>query len=87
MLAYGAVYLIWGSTYLAIKLVSQHGAFVMAGSRFLAAGLLLLAIAWWQGRVKRSDFAWKSWLNAAVVGTCLMLLGNGGVAIATKSVD
>ena len=87
MLAYGAVYLIWGSTYLAIKLVSQHGAFVMAGSRFLAAGLLVLAIAWWQGRVKRSDFAWKSWLNAAVVGTCLMLLGNGGVAIATKSVD
>ena len=40
--AYGAVYLIWGSTYLAIKLVSQHGAFVMAGSRFLTAGTLLL---------------------------------------------
>ena len=32
-LAYAAVYLIWGSTYLAIKLVSQHGAFVMAGTR------------------------------------------------------
>lgn len=85
--AYGAVYLIWGSTYLAIKLVSQHGAFVMASSRFLVAGVLLLAIAWSQGLVRRSDFSVKSWANAAVVGTCLMLLGNGGVAIATKTVD
>ena len=85
--AYAAVYLIWGSTYLAIKLVSQHGAFVMAGSRFLAAGLLLLGIAWWQGALRRSDFSLASWMNAAVVGACLMLLGNGGVAIATKSVD
>ena len=85
--AYGAVYLIWGSTYLAIKLVSQHGAFVMAGSRFLTAGTLLLAIAWLRGEVRRSDFSRVSWMNAAVVGTCLMLLGNGGVAIATKTVD
>ncbi len=85
--AYAAVYLIWGSTYLAIKLVSQHGAFVMAGSRFLTAGTLLLAFAWWRGEVRRSDFGARSWANAAVVGTCLMLLGNGGVAIATKTVD
>jgi len=85
--AYAAVYLIWGSTYLAIKLVSQHGAFVMAGSRFLTAGTLLLAFALWRGEVRRSDFSARSWANAAVVGTCLMLLGNGGVAIATKTVD
>lgn len=85
--AYAAVYLIWGSTYLAIKLVSQHGAFVMAGSRFLVAGMLLLAISWWRGEVRRTDFHARSWANAAVVGTCLMLLGNGGVAIATKTVD
>ena len=85
--AYAAVYLIWGSTYLAIKLVSQHGAFVMAGTRFLTAGTLLLAFAWWRGEVRKSDFSAKSWANAAVVGTCLMLLGNGGVAIATKTVD
>ena len=87
VLAYGAVYLIWGSTYLAIKLVSQHGAFVMAGSRLVTAGLLLLAIAWIRGEVRAGDFSRRSWANAAVVGTCLMLLGNGGVAIATKTVD
>jgi len=86
-LAYGAVYLIWGSTYLAIKLVSQHGAFVLAGARFLTAGTLLLAFTWWRGECRRSDFSGRSWLNAAIVGTCLMLLGNGGVAIATKTVD
>ncbi len=87
VLAYGAVYLIWGSTYLAIKLVSQHGAFTMAGSRFVVAGLLLLAIAAWRGEVRKGDFSRRSWATAAVVGTCLMLLGNGGVAIATKTVD
>ena len=55
--AYASIYIIWGSTYLAIKLVSQHGAFVMAGSRFLVAGALLLAFAWWRGDVRRSDFS------------------------------
>ena len=85
--AFAAVYIIWGSTYLAIKLVSQHGAFVMAGSRFLFAGALLLAFMWWRGEVRRSDFSRVGLANAAVVGTCLMLLGNGGVAIATKTVD
>ena len=85
--AYASIYLIWGSTYLAIKLVSQHGAFVMAGSRFLVAGALLLAFAWWRGDVRRADFSRASWLNAGIVGACLMLLGNGGVAIATKTVD
>ncbi|MEY5032549.1 MAG: hypothetical protein RL354_1580, partial [Planctomycetota bacterium] len=52
-----------------------------------AAVTLLLAFAWWRGEVRKSDFSAKSWANAAVVGTCLMLLGNGGVAIATKTVD
>lgn len=85
--AYGAVYLIWGSTYLVIKLVSQHGAFVMAGSRFMVAGTLLLGIAWAQGALRRSDFRLQSWLHALVVGGCLMLLGNGGVAVASASVD
>lgn len=83
--AFAAVYLIWGSTYLVIKLVSEHGAFVMASGRFLASGLLLLAIAGMQGVVRRSDFSARAWLHAGVVGTCLMLLGNGGVAVASAT--
>jgi drug/metabolite transporter (DMT)-like permease len=86
-IAYTAVYVIWGSTYLVIKLVSQHGAFVMAAARFLVAGVLLLAIAHWQGVLRRTDFTARSWLHAAIVGACLMLLGNGGVAIATGTID
>ena len=86
-LAFGAVYLIWGSTYLVIKLVSQHGAFVCASARFLVAGLILLGFAWWRGLLRRSDFCARSWLHATIVGSCLMLLGNGGVAIATRSTD
>jgi drug/metabolite transporter (DMT)-like permease len=85
--AFAAVYLIWGSTYLAIKLVSQHGAFVMAGARFVVAGLVLLGIAWWQGALRRSDFTLRSWMHAGIVGACLMLLGNGGVAIASATTD
>ncbi len=85
--AFAAVYLIWGSTYLVIKLVSTHGAFVMAGTRFLVAGAVLLAIAHWRGWTQRTDFSARSWLHATIVGACLMLLGNGGVAIATKSLD
>ncbi len=85
--AFAAVYLIWGSTYLVIKLVSTHGAFVMAATRFLTAGAILLGIAHWKGWTQRADFAWRSWLHATIVGACLMLLGNGGVAIATNSLD
>ncbi len=87
MLAFAAIYLIWGSTYLVIKLVSQHGAFVMAGTRFIAAGAILLLLARWRGFIRPGDFSRRSWTNAAIVGACLMLLGNGGVAIATKTID
>ncbi len=86
-LAFSAVYLIWGSTYLVIKLVSQHGEFVSASARFLVSGAILLSFAWWRGLLRRSDFCARSWLHATIVGSCLMLLGNGGVAIATGSVD
>ena len=85
--AFAAVYLIWGSTYLVIKLVSMHGAFVMAGTRFMFAGTVLLAFAWWRKWIRSGDFRASSWLHSTVVGTCLMLIGNGGVAIATKKLD
>ncbi|MSR42107.1 MAG: drug/metabolite exporter YedA [Phycisphaerales bacterium] len=86
-IAFAAVYLIWGSTYLVIKLVSVHGAFVMAGLRFLLAGAILLAFAHWRGWTREGDFTRRSWLHSLCVGTGLMLLGNGGVAIATNSLD
>jgi drug/metabolite transporter (DMT)-like permease len=61
-----ATWLIWGSTYLAIKwaLVSFPPFFQM-GTRFVAAGLLLGAWAWWRGA------AWPTrseWFSATVLG-------------------
>jgi drug/metabolite transporter (DMT)-like permease len=79
-----ATWLVWGSTYLAIKfaLVSFPPFFQM-GTRLLMAGILLMAWIWWRGQ-KLPTF--RQWRNAALVGA-LMLGGNqGGVAFAEQSV-
>ena len=72
----------WGSTYLAIKfsLVSLPP-FLGMGTRFIAAGLLLLAWTWHRHRSLPTRIQWR---NGLIVGT-LMLGGNvGGVAYAAK---
>ena len=79
-----ATWLIWGSTYLAIKfaLVSFPPFFQM-GTRFLVAGTLLIA---WARCCRQSMPTLTQWRNAAVVGA-LMLGGNvGGVAYAEQTV-
>lgn len=79
-----ATWLIWGSTYLAIKfaLVSFPPFFQM-GTRFLVAGTLLIA---WARCRRQSMPTLTQWRNAAVVGA-LMLGGNvGGVAYAEQTV-
>jgi drug/metabolite transporter (DMT)-like permease len=88
------VYLVWGSTYLAIRVVVHPttGAAVPpllgAGARFCLGGLLMLAIT-----VRRpapdglpDPLGLKQWAAAAVVGTALLLGGNGLVSIAEKRV-
>ncbi len=75
-----AVYVIWGTTYFAIK-VAIEGAppFFMIGTRFLAAGGLLLA---WQTLRGRPMPTARQWRGAALVGFLLLVVGNGGVAVA-----
>jgi drug/metabolite transporter (DMT)-like permease len=80
-----ATWLIWGSTYLAIKwaLVSFPPYFQM-GSRFVAAGVLLGGWALWRGA------AWPSrrqWLSAAVLGALLLGGGYGATAVASVSIS
>jgi drug/metabolite transporter (DMT)-like permease len=79
------VYLVWGSTYLAIKFsVDSLPPFPMLTIRFVIAGVLLLA---W---CSRKGLPWPSrrqWLDAAIIGTCLASLGNGGVAFAETRID
>lgn len=82
--ALGAVYLIWGSTYLAIKFaVETMPPFLMAGARFATAGALLYL--WMRGRGEPRPTL-LHWVNAMIVGGCLLLGGNGGVVWAAQRV-
>src|SRR5438128_4054245 len=85
IVAFGALYLIWGSTYLGIRFaIETIPPFLMAGTRFLIAGLIMYAIAWSQGIGKSS---WANWRTSLIIGACLLLAGNGGVTISEKYID
>jgi drug/metabolite transporter (DMT)-like permease len=76
VLAFAAVYLIWGSTYLAIRFaVETLPPFLMMGVRFLGGGLLFYLYALSRGEVKATA---QNWRVAALVGL-LMLCGATGV--------
>lgn len=84
LLAFAAVYLIWGSTYLGIRYaIETLPPLLMAGTRFAVAGALLLAWAKWRGA------AWPrlvEWRTAGILGVLLLLFGNGGVTLAEQSI-
>ena len=83
ILAFAAVYLIWGSTYLAIRYaIETLPPFLMAGTRFLTAGAILFI--WTRFKSGRVDFSWAHWRRAFLVGALLLLCGNGGVTWAEK---
>ena len=81
--AFAAVYVFWGSTYLAIKYaIETMPPFIMAGSRFLVAGGALLVVSLFS-----KDFempTWRHWRSSLIIGTLLLLGGNGGVVLAEK---
>jgi drug/metabolite transporter (DMT)-like permease len=80
ILALLAVYIIWGSTYLAIAIaVESIPPFMMAGVRFLVAGSLLFVFLLLRGGAIPS---WREWRNAAVIGVLLLTGGNGLVTFA-----
>src|SRR5437016_7750963 len=83
--AFAALYLIWGSTYLGILFAIQSiPPFLMAGARFLLAGLIMFAIARTQGPLRST---WVEWRTSIIVGACLLLGGNGGVTISEKFIE
>jgi len=83
-LCLAATWLVWGSTYLAIKyaLVS-FAPFLQMGSRFLFAGVVLAAWMRWRGAAWPSALQWR---NALVVGALMLGGGMGGVAYAEVSI-
>lgn len=85
-LALAAVYLIWGSTYLAIRFALEGGfpPLLLGGIRFVIAGGLLFALLRWRGNPAPTPAQWR---NAAVLGALLLLLGNGMVNLAETTVS
>lgn len=83
--ALGAVYLIWGSTYLAMRVaVEGLPPFFMASTRFVVAGLFLLVFL----RVRGAPWpSWREWWWAVPVGTLMFALGNGTVALAERNIS
>jgi drug/metabolite transporter (DMT)-like permease len=78
------LYIVWGSTYLAIRFaVETIPPFLMASARFLLAGLILLA---WRRLAGDPWPTLRQWRAAGVVGLFLLLGGNGGVVWAEQRV-
>ena len=94
------VWLVWGSTYLAIRVADRSiPPFAMAATRYLAAGAVLYPIAWLGSRRRQAaaqpagpgpagsgaSSRLAQWGGMAVVGTLLLAFGNGGVSYAEKT--
>lgn len=84
--ALALVYVVWGSTYLAIRFALEGGwpPLLMAGSRFLVAGALMYAVLRWRGVPAPTGAQWR---NVAVMAVLLLGFGNGMVCIAEQTVS
>ena len=85
-MALAAVYLIWGSTYLAIRFALEGGfpPFLLGGIRFLIAGGLMFAYLRLRGEAAPTRAQWR---NLTVMGTLLLAGGNGMVNFAEQTVS
>lgn len=84
LLAFGAVYFIWGSTFLFIKYaIETMPPFLMAGSRFLIAGVVMLVAVLWRGAPRPTR---RQVLVAAFTGMLMISFGNGAVVWSEQTV-
>lgn len=82
--AFAAVYIIWGSTYLAIRFaIETIPPFLMAGVRFLIAGVILYAFTY---KKNKEPITFQHLKSTAIIGVLLLLGGNGGVVWAEQFV-
>ncbi len=82
--AFVAVYIVWGSTYLAIRYaVATIPPFTMVGARFVVSGALLYAWARLRGAPRPTA---REWRDAAIAGGLMLCFGNGAVAWAEQRV-
>ena len=85
LVALATVYLVWGSTYLALRwVVESLPPMLAAGARYLLAGSVLLVL----GRIAKKTLpAPRMWLRAAPIGLFMFLVGNGFVSLAEREVS
>lgn len=84
-LALFALYVIWGSTYLAIRFaLESYPPFLLAGVRFLGAGVALFGFLRLRGMAAPTRLQWR---NAAITGVLLLGFGNGLVCFAEQRVS
>lgn len=82
--AFAAIYLIWGSTYLAIAIgIESFPPLLLPATRHLTAGLLLYPVLRWKTRVRPTGAQWRT---ASITGILLLLFGNGGVCLSERTV-
>ena len=85
--ALGTVYVIWGTTYLGIRVTNETlPPLIAAGTRFVIAGGVLLAITIRRGDVRGDAVGRTQWWAAFVVGALLIAGGNGSVVLAERTI-
>src|SRR5882762_4781457 len=84
LMAFAAVYVVWGSTYLAIRIgIESFPPLILAGLRHITVGLLLYPILRRKTGIRPTAANWRT---AAVAGALLLFVGNGGVSWAEQTV-
>ncbi len=84
VLAFAAVYIIWGSTYLAIAIgIESFPPLLLPAARHLMAGLILYPVLRWKTGIRPTPTQWRT---AIITGLLLLLVGNGGVCLSERTV-
>ena len=88
VLALLLVYVVWGSTYLGIRLALEGGALpltTVSGARFIIAGSLMYAVLRLFRKMPRPTL--RQWRNLVIMGVTMLVLGNGMVVLAEREVS
>lgn len=82
--AFAAVYFVWGSTFLAVRIGNESfPPLLVAGIRHLTFGLIFCPVLLWRAKTKPT---WVEWRTATITGFLLLTVGNGGVCLAEERV-
>ncbi|HMD39395.1 MAG TPA: EamA family transporter [Candidatus Acidoferrum sp.] len=84
VLAFAAVYVIWGSTYLGMAVgIESFPPLLLPALRHLIAGLVLYPVLRWKTGIRPTP---RQWRTAIITGLLLLLIGNGGVCLSERTV-